>query len=169
MSCNCRKYLEFTSPDLLGIMNKSGTASSQILESPLKLIADIRVQAFNDKTLRVKMEHIRFDSNGNDVSPINAHQIVHPRNLQRNSVGHNDEDFKNSLYEPMVLLTKRGMIKKMLVSQKEPTEVTEIKKLLASHLEMNVDQSNLKLLKRQSIVTPFQVPSYPMKVEIRDK
>ena len=165
---NVESIFKFTSPDLVGIMNKSGTASSHILESPLKLIGDVRVQAFDDKTLRVKMEQIRFDLHGNDVSPISAHQIIHPRNLQRSSIRHNDEDFKNFLYEPMSLLTKRGMIKKMIVSQKEPSEVTEIKKLVASHLEMKVGQGILKLLKKQAIVTPFQVPSHPMKVEIYD-
>jgi len=165
---NVESTFKFTSSDLIGIMNMSGTASSRILKSPLKLIADVRVQAFDDKTLRVKLEHIRFDSNGNAVSLINAHQIIHPRSLRRSSIAHNDQTFKNSLYEPMVLLTKRGKMKRMLVSQDEPTEVTEIKKLVASHLEMNFGPSNLKLLKRQAIVTPFQVPSYPMKVEIRN-
>ena len=54
----------------------------------------------------------------------------------------------------------------MNVSQNEPAEVTEIKKLLVSNLEKNSSQFHLQLLMKTAIIIPLEVPRFPMKVDI---
>ena len=163
---NVESVFTFTSPDVLGLMPTTNMLYSSNLGHPLKLVADVKVQSFSDKTLRVKLDHARFYTNGNEISLIDAHHLLETEMPNGVSLGHTEQEFKKFLMEPMLVYTKRGLIKKILVSQNEPTEVTEIKKSLASQLEKKKGQAGLQLIKKQAIGTPLETPGLPMKVDL---
>ena len=140
--------------------------SSSNLGHPLKLVAKVKLQSFSDKTLRVKLSHVRFYSNGDQMNLTDAHQRLETGMGQGGSMGHTEQTFKKLLEEPMLVYTKRGLIKKLIVSQNEPGEVTEMKKLLVSKLEMSKDNASLKLIKKQAISTPLETPRNPMTIDL---
>ena len=163
---NVESLFTFTSPDVLGLMKTTYMPSSSNFDNLVKLVAEVKVQSFSDKTLRVKLDHARFYSNGNEISLIDAHRLMETVMPHGISLGHTEQEFKKFLMEPMLVYTKRGLIKKLLVSQNEPTEVTEIKKSLASQLEKKKGQTGLQLIKKQAIGTPLDTPGLLMKVDL---
>ena len=132
----------------------------------LKLVAKVKVQAFSDMTLRVKLDQILFYSNGSIVSQEIAHRILRNETSNQLRLDHNAQLFKKMLTTPFLLHIKRGVIKKMNVSQNEPAEVTEMKKLLVSNLKKPNHQFHLQLLMKTAIMIPLEVPRFPMKVDI---
>ena len=140
--------------------------NSSNLGHPMKMVAKVKVQSFSDKTLRVKLSHARFYANGNEVNLTEAHQSMETEMGQGGSMGHTEQTFKKFLEEPMLVYTKRGLIKKLIVSENEPSEVTEMKKLLATKLEMSNGDDGLQLIKKQAISTPLETPRIPMKVDL---
>ena len=135
----------------------------------LKLDAEVRAQTFGDHTLRVKLDHIQFSSNGNHISLQKAHQILEDGRAKQVGNGHTAQSFLNSLTTPFLIYTKRRLVKKVVVSKNEPSEVTEIKKLLASDLGKNGRQVNLQLVIKKAIATPMETPRFPMKVDLGKK
>ena len=147
-------------------MEKTSLNSSSNLGHPVKMVAKVKVQSFSDKTLRVKLDHVRFYSNGKEMNLTDVHQSLETEMGQGSSMGHTEQTFKKFLEEPMLLYTKRGLIKKLIVSQYEPSEVTELKRLLVSKLEMSKDNASLKLIKKQAISTPLETPKNPMTIDL---
>ena len=147
-------------------MRKSVQQNSSLDGNPLKLVAKVKVQAFGDMTLRVKLDQIRFYSNGNVVNLDKAHQFLRDETSNQFGMVHNDKTFKKMLTAPFLLHIKRGVVKKMIVSRNEPAEVTEIKKLLASNLEKKSGQVHLQLLMKTAIIIPLETPRFPMKIDI---
>jgi len=167
-SPNTESLLKYTLPNLVKDMRKTFLPNSSIERHPLKLDADVRVQAFDDQTLRVKFDHIQFSSNGNQISLQKAHQILDGERSNQVGNGHTAQRFLNSLITPFLIHTKRHSVKKVVVSKHEPSEVTEIKKVLASDLGKNGRQVNLQLVMKKAIVTPMETPRFPMKVDLVD-
>ena len=163
---NIESIFTYISTDVLGAIKKSNLASSSNLGHPLKMVADVKVQSFSDKTLRVKLDHVRFYSNGNQMNLTSAHQILETGIGQGGSMDHTEQTFKKFLEEPMLAYTKRGLIKKLIVSQYEPSEVTELKRLLVSKLEMSKVDASLKLIKKQAIITPLETPRNPRTIDL---
>ena len=168
-SPNTESVLKYTLPNLAKDMRKTVQTSSSIEMQPLKLNADVRVQAFGDQTLRVKLDHIQFSSHGNQISLQKAHQILDGESSNQFGNGHTAQRFLNSLTTPFLIHTKRRFVKKVVVSKNEPSEVTEIKKILASDLEKNGRQVNLQLVIKKAIATPMETPRFPMKVDLGNK
>ena len=166
LSPNVESVFEYTSADLGNALRKPEMPFSTILSHPLKLEGEVKVQAFNDQTLRVKLDHIHFYSNGTEVSLINAHQILDTERSNGRLMGHTAQIFENSLIAPFMVLTKGGVLKKMVVSMNEPAEVTEIKKMLAFDLEMKTNQAQLRLVMKKAFNTPFATPRFPTKVDL---
>ena len=162
---NVESVFAYTSADVIRSIKKPSNFSSNYVVHPLKLVAKVKVQSFSDKTLRVKVEHVRFYSNGIEISLVDAHQILAADVLPGGSFGP-DQDFKKFLEQPMLVYTKKGWIKTLIVSRNEPTGVTEMKKALASLLQMKNNHKKLQLIKKQAIRTVFEIPRYPMKVDI---
>ena len=165
-SPNVESVLKYTLPKLATKMRKPVQPSSTIDELSLKLDAEVRVQAFGDHTLRVKLDHIQFSSNGNLISLQKAHQILDGKVSNQVGNGHTAQRFLNSLTTPFLIHTKRRSVKKVVVSKNELSEVTEIKKILASDLGKNGRQFNLKLVMKKAIDTPMETPRFPMMVDL---
>ena len=165
-SPNVESVLKYTLPNLSKKMRKTVVSSSTIDVLPLKLDADVIVQAFGDQTLSVKLEHIHFSSNGIQISLQKAHQILDGERSNQVGNGHTAQRFLNSLTTPFLIHTKRRLVKKVVVSKNELSEVTEIKKILASDLGKNGRQFNLKLVMKKAIATPMETPRFPMKLDL---
>jgi len=165
-SPNVESVFKYTSADLGNALRKTGMPYSTILSHPLKLEGEVKVQAFNDQTLRVKLDHIHFYSNGTEISLTNAHQILDTERSNGGLLGHTAQIFENSLIAPFMVLTKGGVLKKMIVSKNEPAEVTEIKKMLASDLEMKTNQAQLRLVRKKAINTPLATPRFPTNIDL---
>ena len=139
---------------------------SDVDVNPLKLVAKVKVQAFGDMTLRVKLGQILFYLDGRIVNQRTAHQILRVETSNLVAVDHNDQRFKKMLTAPFLVHIKRGVVKKIIVSKNEPTEVTEIKKVLAANLEEKSSHAHLQLLMKTAIIIPLETPRFPMKVDI---
>ena len=165
-SSNVESLYKLELPNLIEALRKSEQPTSNFVGHLLKLVTNVKVQAFNDKTLRVKLSQIRFHSNGSIVSLDKAHQILGQEISNEGAIGHTVKKFKKMLTMPFLLHTKRGLVKNVIVSQNEPAEVTEIKKLVASNLENNTSHALLQLIMKKAIIVPLKTPRFPMRVDI---
>ena len=163
---NVESVYKYTSPELIGALRNPVQPSTSIIRHPLILTADIKVQAFTDQSLRLKLDHIRFYSNDNYISLKNAHQILEDEISNREGMNHNDQAFETYLKTPILVHLKRGVVKKVIVSQNEPGEVTEIKKQLVFDLKKRGSQARLQLLMKKAIIEPLETPIFPMRVDI---
>ena len=163
---NIESVYKYTSPELIQALRKSTQPSTSILRHPLILTADVKVQAFTDQSLRVKLDHIRFYSNDDYISLKNAHQILEDELSNQEGMNHNTQTFETYLETPILVHLKRGLVKKVIVSQNEPAEVAEIKKQLVSDLKKSGSQARLQLLMKKAIIEPLETPRFPMKANI---
>ena len=163
---NIESVYKYTSPELIETLRKPVLSSTTIVRHPLILTADVQVQAFADQSLRLKLDHIRFYSNNSHISLKNAHQILEDEISNPEGMSHNAQTFETYLKTPMLVHLKRDVVKKVIVSQNEPAEVTEIKKQLVSDLEKSGSQARLQLLMKKAIIEPLQIPRFPMRVDL---
>ena len=110
-SPNVESILKYTLPDLGKELRKAIKASFINVNHPLKLVTDVRVQAFGDQTLRVKLDHILFYSNGSQINPEKAHQILHDERLHEVGTHHTAQTFKKFLETPFLIHTKHKLVK----------------------------------------------------------
>ena len=81
-------------------------------------------------------------------------------------MSHNAQTFETYLETPILVHLKRGVVRKVIVSQNEPTEVTEIKKQLVSDLTNSGSQARIQLLMKKAIIEPLETPRFPMRVDL---
>ena len=168
-SPNIETIFKYSSPNLIKGLRKTIQSPSIKVDYPLKLMADVKVQAFRDKTLRVMLAHTQFYSNGTGISLDTAHQIFQNNTPNGVGIGINPQTFfafSAFLHTPFLVLTKRGVVQKVIVSQNEPNTVTEIKKALAFDLGTNGRKSNLQLVMKKAIIMPLKTPRFPKIVNL---
>ena len=148
---------------------KNNVLSSNGPGSSIKLRADVTVQSFSDKTLRVKLDHPRFFSNGNEIPLLDAYgMFTREGSQQRNDLSEEVQAFKMHLQEPILVHLKQGKIKSLGVSRNEPMSVTSLKKSLCSSLEKSFNDPRLQHIKKQAITTPFGIPAQLKKINVRN-
>ena len=165
-SPNVEYIFEYTSSNLIKALRKPVQHISTYDGNSLKLVATVKVQAFGDMTLRVKLDQILFYSNDSIVSQEIAHQILRDETSNQVRLDHNAQLFKKMLTTPFLLHIKRGVIKKISVSKNEPAGITEIKKLFVSNLEKKSSHFDFQLLMKTAIIIPLETPKFPIKVDI---
>ena len=166
-SPNVEYIFEYKSSNLIKALRKSVQHVSTFDGNSLKLVATIKVQAFGDMTLRVKLNQILFYSNASIVSQAIAHQILRDETSNQVTIDNNTLLlFKKMLTTPFLLHIKRGVIKKISVSKNEPAGIMEIKKLIVSNLEKKSSHFDLQLLMKTAIIIPLETPKFPIKVDI---
>ena len=131
------------------------------------MVADVKVQASNDETLRVKLEHIKFYARNAEVSMTQAHQILDPTGAGTGHKTHGAQVFKTFLQDPMLIFVKKGRAKNLLVSKNEPEGVTKIKKVLANDLMKNGQPEYLQVVKKNAIIRPFRISTNAKKIDIQ--
>ena len=158
---------DFSSSDLSPSRETYKGTTSPSKRFGIKLKAQIRVQAFNDHTLRAQLDQVRFYTADGPTTFKTAHEILSADELAYDSYKHKeDAEFKKFVEEPMMFSLKRGLLKDMIVSADEPSCVTKIKKFLLGELQ-NVDSTfGLKLLKKQPIISVLQIALKAKKIDV---
>ena len=165
-SPNVETVLKYISNDLTSMLENSQQLDQLNVPSPITMEANVKVQAFRDETLRVKFEHTKFYSQNEEVSVINAHHILDMISSQNGHGRHGAHIFKTSLEQPMIIQVKNGQAKVILVSQNELDCVSKIKLVLANDLAKNEENQQLKFVKTESIVKPFEISHHPKKINL---
>ena len=104
----------------------------------LKITAQVRVQAFQDYTLRVKMEQPRFVTLNGEISITEANRIIANGGPHSGAKDVSLGSIQRYLEEPIVVHLKYGLIENFFVSHDEPVSVTNIKRSLLSQLQLDV-------------------------------
>ena len=136
------------------------------IQSPVRIVAEVRVQAFNDKTLRVKMERTKFFSQDEEITLIKAHGMLDLMSSCNGHMVHDTQAFKTSLEEPMLIFVKKGKAKDVVVSKTEPDCVSKMKIALVHALMEKGQNRHLKVSKKGAITKAFQIPSLPKKINL---
>ena len=109
--------------------------------SGLKLHAKVRVQAFPDYTLRVKLEQPRFITLNGEISLTEVGRIIGNGGSKSGAKEILPEEFRRHLEEPMLVHLKRGLVENFYVSKEEPVAVTNIKRSLLAQLQLDISAS----------------------------
>jgi len=166
-SSNVETIFRYKSNDLASMIHDRRQLSSHLnIQLPVHLVADVKVQAFSDKTIRVKLEHINFLSNNNEITMIEAHRVIDMISPQNGGAVHGAQAFKTSMEEPIMILVKQGKAKKIIVAQNEPDCVSKVKMALVSHLMRTGLNPNLQVVKKQAIITPIEVASQAKTLDV---
>ena len=158
--------LKYKSNDLTSMLQKNQQLDQLNVSSPITMEAEVKVQAFSDETLRVKFEHTKFYSQNEEVSVIDAHRILDMISSQNGHGRHGAHIFKTSLEQPMIIQVKNGQAKDILVSQNELDCVSKIKLMLVKDLMQNEENQQLKVVKKESIMKPFDLAPQPKKINL---
>jgi len=165
-SPNVETVLKYKSNDLTSMLQNNQQLDQLNVPSPITMEADVKVQAFRDETLRVKFEHTKFYSQNEEVSVSNAHRILDMISSENGHGRHAAHIFKTSLEQPMMIQVKNGQAKDVLVSKNELDCVSKIKLMLVKDLMQNVENQQLKVVKKESIIKPFDLSRQPKKINL---
>jgi len=169
---NVEYIFEFKSKDLIPIPESHEGLSNPTPNFGINMKAQVRVQSFNDHTLRAKLDQVRFYTTAGPITLKTAHEILGANELAYDSYNHekgvfNEEgEFMKYLEEPMMFSLKRGLVKNMIVSMDEPKCVTKIKKLLLGELQNVNSTFGLKFLKKQPILAVLRTTLKAKKVDV---
>ena len=110
--------------------------------SGLKIMANVRVQAQQDYTLRVKFDQARLVTLNGKVDITDANRIVENGGPRSGSFSQDlPQEFKKHLETPILVHLKRGLVEEFFVARDEPTSVTNLKRSLLSQLQLDVSGS----------------------------
>jgi len=165
-SPNVQTVLKYKSNDLTSMLHDNQQLDELNVPSPITIEADVKVQAFRDETLRVKFEHTKFYSQNEEVSVINAHGILDTISSQNGHGRRGAHIFKTSLEQPMMIQVKNGQTKNILVGQNELDCVSKIKLMFVNDLMKNEENQQLKVVKKESIMKPFDLAPQPKKINL---
>ena len=104
----------------------------------LKLKANVRVQAFPDYTLRLKLEQPQFITLNGEISLTEARRIIGTGGANSGAKEQLPQEFRRFLEEPVLVHLKRGLVESFFVSQDEPVAITNIKRSLLSQLQLDI-------------------------------
>ena len=110
-SPNVESVFKYSSPNLIMALRKTTQTSSIIAGHPLKFAADLKLQAFSDNTLRVKLDHILFYTDDTVINLKKAHQILGDGKSIRTVMYHTEQTFQQFLTAPFLIHTRRGVVK----------------------------------------------------------
>lgn len=109
--------------------------------SGMKLHAKVRVQAFPDYTLRIKLEQPKFITLNGEISLTEVGRIIGNGGSKSGAKEILPEEFRRHLEEPMLVHLKRGLVENFYVSKEEPVAVTNIKRSLLVQLQLDISAS----------------------------
>ena len=165
-SPNAETVLRYKSNDLTSSFQDAQQLNGFNNPNSVHMVADVKVQAFNDETLRVKLERMRFYGRNGEVSTIEAHEILDPISSGNGHDMHGAQDFKTFLEDPMLILVKKGRAKNLLVSKNEPDCITKIKQELANGLLQNGQSQSLQVVKKTGIIKPMRMSTNVKKIDL---
>ena len=165
-SPNAETVLRYKSNDLTSSFQDAQQINGFNNPKTVHMVANVKVQAFNDDTLRVKLEHMRFYGRNGEVSMMEAHQILDPMSSGSGHSMHGAQVFKTFLEDPMLIFVKKGQAKNLLVSKNEPECITKIKQEVANALLQNGQPQSLHVVKKTGIIEPMRMSTNVKKVDL---
>jgi len=165
-SPNAETVLRYKSNDLTSSFQDAQQFNGFNDPKTVHMVANVKVQAFNDDTLRVKLEHMRFYGRNGEVSMMEAHQILDPMSSGSGHSMHGAQVFKTFLEDPMLIFVKKGQAKNLLVSKNEPECITKIKQEVANGLLQNGQPQSLHVVKKTGIIEPMRMSTNVKKVDL---
>ena len=158
--------LRYKSNDLTSFLHDDKQFNNSNIPTSVQIVADVKVQAMGDNTLRVKLEHIKFYPK-NGLAIINDdHQIIELLCNQSGQPSHGYQEFIPLLGEPILVLVKKGWAKSAIVSQKEPNCVAQIKLAIVHSLMQNEQPQNFQVIKKNAIIEPFKISTPSKKISL---
>ena len=124
------------------------------------------MQVLGDNTLRAQINHFQFYTATGRTSLPTTDDVVTVNELTFDATGYEIPELTQYLEQPMMVTAKRGRMKNLFVSRDEPQVVTNVKKFLLAEFQKADASSVLKLVKKQPILAPLQIPSHPKKIDI---
>jgi len=165
-SPNVETILRYKSNDLTSFLHDDKQFNNSNIPTSVQIVADVKVQAMGDNTLRVKLEHIKFYPK-NGLAIINDdHQIIELLCNQSGQPSHGYQEFIPLLGEPILVLVKKGWAKSAIVSQKEPNCVAQIKLAIVHSLMQNGQPQNFQVIKKNAIIEPFKISTPSKKISL---
>ena len=117
----------------------------------LKIMANVRVQALQDYTLRVKIDNAQLVTLNGEIELTDANRIVENGGVHSDSLRDNfPPEFKRHLETPISVNLKRGVVEEFFVAQDEPMSVTNIKRSLLSQLQLDISGSQQSISRQGS-------------------
>merc|ERR1719334_925103 len=117
----------------------------------LKIMANVRVQALQDYTLRVKIDNAQLVTLNGEIDLTDANRIVENGGANSESLHDNfPPEFKKHLETPILVNLKRGVVEEFFVAQNEPMSVTNIKRSLLSQLQLDISGSQQAISRQGS-------------------
>merc|ERR1712168_1225335 len=117
----------------------------------LKIMANVRVQALQDYTLRVKIGKAQLVTLNGEIELTDANRIVENGGANSDSLRDNfPPEFKRHLETPILVNLKRGVVEEFFVAQDEPMSVTNIKPSLLSQLQLDISESQQTISRQGS-------------------
>merc|ERR1719167_1638719 len=117
----------------------------------LKIMANVRVQALQDYTLRVKIDNAQLVTLNGEIDLTDANRIVENGGANSDSLRDNfPPEFKRHLETPILVNLKRGVVEEFFVAQNEPMSVTNIKRSLLSQLQLDISGSKQAISRQGS-------------------
>jgi len=122
--------------------------------SGVKLSSKVRIQAFSDYSLRVKVEEPVFFSVNGEVRLTETGRVI--RRQISDSVKQDviPEKFLRHMEEPFLAYLKNGVVESFKVSSEEPVSVTNIKKSVLSQIQLDIAASQRSQLETNRIQLP---------------
>lgn len=108
----------------------------------IKIMANVRVQAMPDYTLRVKLDSAQLVTLNGDIE-LTVDNRIAGNGGQESGTFHQDfpSEFKQHLESPILVHVKRGVVEEFFVSQDEPISVTNLKRSVLSQLQLDISKS----------------------------
>ena len=106
-----------------------------------KLMANVRVQSFNDYSLRIQLEDSELVSLNGKIDITEDNRIIGDGGQSSGSQNSLPQEFKQHLENPVLVHLKRGLVESFVVAQDEPIAVTNLKRSLISQLQLDVSGS----------------------------
>merc|ERR1719283_351092 len=117
----------------------------------LKIMANVRVQALQDYTLRVKIDNAQLVTLNGEIELTDANRIVENGGANSDSLRDNlPPEFKRHLETTILVNLKRGVVEEFFVAQDEPMSVTNIKRSLLSQLQLDISGSQQAISRQGS-------------------
>merc|ERR1712212_146131 len=117
----------------------------------LKIMANVRVQALQDYTLRVKIDNAQLVTLNGEIEVTDANRIMENGGANSDSLRDNfPPEFKRHLETPILVNLKRGVVEEFFVAQDEPMSVTNIKRSLLSQLQLDISGSEQTISRQGS-------------------
>jgi len=123
--------------------------------SGVKVSSKVRVQAFSDYSLRVKIEEPRIFSVNGEVALTETGRLIKEQSPEAYKQEVIPGQFLQFLEQPFLVYLKSGVVQSFLVDQNEPVSVTNIKKAVLAQIQLDIAGTRRSQIEANHIQLPL--------------